>query len=95
MAKVFIALCALLALTYADEPYVSLTESEQAVSRLFATVTTITSTRYLTAGTCSFSTSCAFLWFNAWSPCRRRRGVNERPIILGLDDDVQPSAPLA
>jgi len=69
-------------------------EAEPESSRLFATVTTTTVTKYLTAGTCSVTTSCAAL-VNATSKCRRRRGVNEQPIILAMDDDVQPSAPLA
>ena len=86
------------------QPVVALSLSEAAQpepgfasspSRLFATLSTTTTTRYLTARTCSVTTSCAFLYFNALSACRRRRGLDEQPIILALDDDVQPSAPLA
>ena len=109
MLKFCVVLCVLVSLAYADEPAADsidgdsqsigpseseAAELEEVASRLFATISTTTVTNYLTAGTCSVTTSCAAL-VNATSQCRRRRGLDEQPIILAMDDDVQPSAPLA
>ena len=63
-------------------------------ARLFATITTTFSTKYLSTGTLTKTTSCASVASNA-TACRRRRGLEERPIILSLEDEIEPSLPLA
>ena len=55
--------------------------------RILATSSTVVVTSVLSTGTATVSTSCAVL-VNATSACRKRRGVEEKPEILALDDDL-------
>jgi hypothetical protein len=85
----------LVCLTWAElEPSQS---GEGRVGRFLVFLKTTTVTTYLTtSNTCVTSTSCATL-VNATTACRRRRGFDERPVILSLDDaeEVKPSQPIA
>jgi len=63
-------------------------------ARLFATVTTTYSTKILSSGVSTVKSSCAAVASNA-TACRRRRGLEERPIVLSLEDEIEPSLPVA
>ena len=96
MLKYPLVVCLMLVcLTWAElEPSQA---GEGRVGRFLVFLKTTTVTTYLTtSATCVTSTSCATL-VNATTACRRRRGFNERPVVLSLDDTeaVNPSQPIA
>ena len=56
-------------------------------ARLFGSISSITKVDVVTATvTLTVQQPCAQL-VNATSACRRKRGVDQRPLILSLDDD--------
>ena len=69
-------------------------EAEMRDPRLLLVQSVTTTTKWLsTTSTCTTATTCAVL-VNATSQCRRRRGIQEKPIVLSLDEDVfEPSKP--
>ena len=97
MLKYVVVLALFVAVAWADDAVAvepSIVEGEDEVSRLFATRTTSTITTWKTSAVTTATTSCASL-SNATSACRRRRGIEERPILLSLEDEEQGIKPSA
>jgi hypothetical protein len=87
MFKFLLAVCIVAGVIYGSE-------AEKRDPRLLLVQSVTTTTKWLaTTSTCTTSTTCAVL-VNATSQCRRRRGIQEKPVILSLDEEVlEPSEP--